>query len=158
MDNRIFNVNGHTLDQLKVALRLAAMQWSINRPDDAFSGWRVDDDYGLMLLWSVPGGQDPKGVKSSAFMARRPPEDLAVEVQGWLNSGSAEPFYDRLKRPEVEWTDKVNADPRLSWDRHYNGDGDTGKGWRVYCQNWGHVGGEQYALCAVLPVWMWYGK
>ncbi len=37
-------------------------------------------------------------------------------------------------------------------------DGDNGKGWRVYCEGWGHVGSMTYAICAVKPVWAMYGK
>lgn len=37
-------------------------------------------------------------------------------------------------------------------------DGDNGKGWRVYCEFWGHVGGDWRAICAVQPAWAMYGK
>lgn len=37
-------------------------------------------------------------------------------------------------------------------------DGDNGKGWRLYCENWGHVDGDSYAFAAVQPVWAMYGK
>jgi len=37
-------------------------------------------------------------------------------------------------------------------------DGDNGKGWRLYNEEWGHVGGEWQAAFAVQPVWAMYGK
>lgn len=37
-------------------------------------------------------------------------------------------------------------------------DGDNGKGWRLYCESWGHVAGDHYAFVAVEPAWAMYGK
>lgn len=37
-------------------------------------------------------------------------------------------------------------------------DGDVGRGWRIYCESWGHVGGEWQAYAAIEPVWALYGK
>ena len=37
-------------------------------------------------------------------------------------------------------------------------DGSSGKGFAVYNETWGHVGGSFYGICAVSPQWSWYGK
>lgn len=37
-------------------------------------------------------------------------------------------------------------------------DGDNSKGWRLYCDSWGRVGGDDFAFAAVEPVWAMYGK
>jgi len=37
-------------------------------------------------------------------------------------------------------------------------DGDNGKGWRAYCQGWGHVDNEYQGFVAVNPAWAMYGK
>ncbi len=37
-------------------------------------------------------------------------------------------------------------------------DGDNGKGWRLYCEGWGHVDDEWQAFVAVSPRWAMYGK
>jgi hypothetical protein len=37
-------------------------------------------------------------------------------------------------------------------------DGDNGKGWRLYCEGWGHVDRDHCAFAAVQPVWAMYGK
>ena len=37
-------------------------------------------------------------------------------------------------------------------------DGDSEHGWRLYTENWGHVGGEWQAFAAVQPAWALYGK
>jgi hypothetical protein len=37
-------------------------------------------------------------------------------------------------------------------------DGDNYRGWRIYTGAWGHVGSDNYAICAVFPAWAMYGK
>ena len=37
-------------------------------------------------------------------------------------------------------------------------DGDNGKGWRLYCESWGHVDDHSSAFIAVAPAWAMYGK
>lgn len=37
-------------------------------------------------------------------------------------------------------------------------DGDNDKGFRVYCESWGHVGGYWQAFVAIEPIWAMYGK
>ncbi len=37
-------------------------------------------------------------------------------------------------------------------------DGDNGKGWRLYNEAWGRVGGHTYSFVAIKPAWAMYGK
>jgi len=37
-------------------------------------------------------------------------------------------------------------------------DGDNGKGFRVYCDFWGHFEGLHYAIAGIVPAWAMYGK
>lgn len=37
-------------------------------------------------------------------------------------------------------------------------DGDNEKGWRAYCEGWGHVASKYAAFIAIEPVWLMYGK
>jgi len=37
-------------------------------------------------------------------------------------------------------------------------DGDNGRGWRVFCDHWGHVAGHHYAICGIQFAWAMYGK
>lgn len=37
-------------------------------------------------------------------------------------------------------------------------DGDCEKGWRLYCQEWGRIGGDDHAFAAVKPAWAMYGR
>lgn len=44
------------------------------------------------------------------------------------------------------------------YGRQPDHDGDNGKGWRLYCEGWGHVDSEYQAFVAVSPRWAMYGK
>lgn len=37
-------------------------------------------------------------------------------------------------------------------------DGDNEKGFNIYNEDWGHVGGEYSACAAITPIWAMYGK
>lgn len=37
-------------------------------------------------------------------------------------------------------------------------DGDNGRGWRIFNEDWGHVKGEWAATIAIQPCWAMYGK
>lgn len=45
-----------------------------------------------------------------------------------------------------------------NYGREPDHDGDNGKGWRLYNESWGHVGGWSGAFIAVKPAWAMYGK
>ena len=37
-------------------------------------------------------------------------------------------------------------------------DGDNDKGWRLYCEDWGHIDRDHCAFAAIEPAWAMYGK
>ena len=43
-------------------------------------------------------------------------------------------------------------------EQEWGGDVSYGKGWRVYNEDWGHVGERWQAILAIQPVWAMYGK
>ncbi len=59
---------------------------------------------------------------------------------------------------------KGSADIAQRWlleqdfGREPDHDGHNEKGWRVVTGSWGHVCGDRYAICAILPWWAAYGK
>lgn len=130
MDNRIFNVNGEGRDMLASTLKLAFLQEGANTLAKA---WRFIPDKGLVLLWSNREGATPFPVPMGA-------EEVATMAMRWLETEDAK---------EMACVD---------WDRDEDHDGCNERGWRVYCENWGHVGDEHYAICAIRPVFLWYGK
>lgn len=44
------------------------------------------------------------------------------------------------------------------YGREPDHDGDNGKGWRAYCEGWGHVDNEYQGFLAIAPAWDMYGK
>lgn len=51
--------------------------------------------------------------------------------------------------------------PMEGWDADADHDGSNELGWRVYCDNWGHIEtdkGSIYSGIAIKPAYMWYGK
>ena len=73
-----------------------------------------------------------KSSKATMFPFMMNLDEIAVFVLGWLRSAS----YGQ--KPDI--------------------DGDCGKGWRIYNEDWGRVDGDWEAFCAIEPVWALYGK
>lgn len=128
MDNRIFNVNGESYDMLLDTLRLAFLQESQNTKATAYV---IDAEKGMILLWSYAQG-------STKFPTPLDAYSVTHIVQSWLDS-----------HPEIGCHD---------WDEDVDHDGRNVLGWRVYCENWGHVGEYRTAICAIKPVYLWIGK
>lgn len=132
MDNRVFNVNGHGLDQLRRTLELVLIQ----------SGWRgfaswAETSKGLVLYWT--DNPHPNAHKLLGTVR----EEIASMVLSWLSS-------DFAKSIELS-----------NWDADCDHDGHNSEGWRVFCDGWGHVdgvAGSSYAICCITPAYMWHGK
>jgi hypothetical protein len=91
------------------------------------------------------------------------------KVEGYSTDGKRLVLYWGGKSPGMTrlpfpMTLEQAADFAAGWLEHadYGGepdhDGDNGKGWRLYCESWGHVNNDAYAFAAVEPVWAMYGK
>ena len=131
MDNRIFNVNGEGEKMLLAALELAFMQRDENTRCVA---WQTTEK-GLILLCDQCKDSTPlpssKGMTAAGVLPM---------VIGWLSSVD------------------LNGIEMNMWDDDHDHDGGNSLGWRVYCEDWGKVGGNGSAICAVKPAFMWYGK
>jgi hypothetical protein len=135
MDNRQFNVNGRGLEMLKATLRLACLQeGGFDDQPAKVEGWVLNPKHGLILLWST------KGTTCHRFFAPLDWDIAAEMVFKWLQTKEA-------KEMACE-----------GWDRNEDHDGSNEYGWRVYCEDWGHVGEHTYSICAVRPSWNWLGK
>ena len=132
-DNRVFNVNGCEDEQLLAALKLAFEQ---RREGQTCKGWIFDKDKGLIFLWFC----EDKEKQSFKLPSKLTAEQCFPLVLGWLNSEMA----GQMRYEE--------------WDADADHDGSNSRGWRVYCEDWGHVGGNPYAICAVRPAFLWHGK
>lgn len=134
MDNRIFNVNGREKEFLKSTLDLAVRHHRYNNEYRGPAAWLYDEKHGLVLLWH----ESEKGAQKFP----------------------SEPTLDALTDMAWEWlkSDDAKKVPCIDWDTDADHDGHNTKGWRVYCENWGHVGEYRYTMFAVKPAFMWHGK
>ena len=130
MDNRIFNVNGAGADLLAEVLAIAFTQSGMGKA----KSWRFVPDKGFVLYWA----EVEHAHKLPSSMG---PQSLAPMIREWLSSDEAESMA----------CEGYDANPNDS-------DVETEFGWRVYVEDWGHVGGNHAAICAVRPAYMWYGK
>jgi len=135
-DNRLFSVNGRGKEMLAATLAIAAQQHG-DRPD-TFEGWIDDPKKGLILVWHAEPG------KANKFISRLTASQVAEQVWPWLES------IKHVKPYTLEL---------LQWEGNMDHDGSNSIGWRVYCEDWGHVGpASSYAIVAVKPVYLWHGK
>jgi hypothetical protein len=139
MDNRQFNVNGKGKDMLLRALELACIQKGSEDVPAAIRGWKITPEHGMILYWAVDNPRE-SGVYPLPFPGCSASDMLAM-IWVWLENS--------------EQRAMVKVD---KWDANAHHDGSNGHGWRVYCEDWGHVDGNSFAICAVKPVWLWYGK
>lgn len=58
---------------------------------------------------------------------------------------------------DIAWCWLINQ-PEEKYDEYLDHDGSNSKGFRVYNESWGKIGGVAYAFLAVKPVWAWHGK
>lgn len=138
MDNRVFNVNGKGRAMLAAVLQLVLWHQNGCYGDGVGHkavGYRIHPTKGLVLVWTIrPEKGDLK------FIAPLGHEALAEMIMEWLKS------------------DEAKAIPLAGWDADCDHDGDNSPGWRVYCEDWGHIDHEWGAICAVTPAFMWHGK
>lgn len=130
MDNRVFNVNGRSKEQFKATMKLAFL----NEYGDmqTAKAWEFIPKKGLVFYWT-----DSKGDKFPVPVSVEGASEIAWE---WLQSDQAK---------EMEFA---------SWDHDADHDGSNDLGFRVYCEDWGHVAGRWEAIVAVRPAYCWYGK
>jgi len=133
MDNRIFNVNGSGEKMLLDALNLVFLQEGENCK---IEGWSESKEHGLILHWYAPDSN----TEISLFPTPLTSADCLPIVLQWL----AGDFADTVELSQ--------------WCNDFDHDGSNSKGWQVYCGDWGHVGNNHGAVCAIKPAFMWHGK
>jgi len=142
MDNRILNINGplhdpitaSDLEKLTQALRFAFIQNSYRQLSDIrVTHYTKTKKSGLILLWGNNGNCKELPC----------PLDFAGVVQLILNYLQSE---------------EISSVECKGWDRDADHDGDNGKGWRIFVEDWGHVEGNSCVICAIKPCFIWYGK
>jgi len=137
MDNQIFNVNGRGQRRLEKAIALwyDPNDYLLDADRLSFQGYCIDPKYGFILFKHV-SDYDKKATK---FPTAINLEIVVGMVWAWLKSDDRQPI------------------PFGKWENDIDTDGSTELGWRVYVEDWGHVG-EFRNVVAIKPVYLWYGK
>lgn len=134
MDNRVFNINGSGKDDFFLAMKLAFRQSHGYGKEDSALYWSYAPKHGLLLhSYKESGDLNALPVALSSVEAA----ELAWK---WLQS-------DDAKNVELD-----------SWFGNADHDGSNSLGWRVYVNDWGHVGSYRGVIAAVTPAYLWHGK
>lgn len=132
-DNRVFDMNGETQEQLRMAFKLAFVQEGHNTKAKY---WTFDKKNGLILHWYVSDQS-----KVNALPVPLEAEAAADLAWQWLKSS------DEAKTVELD-----------GWFCDEDHDGSNSLGWRAYVDDWGHVGNYNGSIIAVTPAYLWHGK
>jgi hypothetical protein len=143
MDNKLFNINGKTKEQLEKAINLLLLDEYGN--DNKVAGWYINIDKGLVLTWYVGPEYNAKAFTDNMGNPRKITGKELVEILwNWLNS-------------EDSKTIKLGK-----WETNADHDGDNDLGWRLYTEDWGCINTkhsiDHYSIAAFKPVYLWYGK
>jgi len=151
MDNRVFNVNGKTKEQLKLAVQLLLLT-EYNKKQNV-RGWYFAKNKGLVLTWTDKKSSRNNVIPFTNRMGQ--PEEINEDeltnlLWEWLSSDQAK---EVIHNEEDRW-DAGFEDSDVSMD----------DGWRLYTDEWGHVKEENghtidhYSIAAFKKVSLWYGK
>jgi hypothetical protein len=147
MDNRIFNVNGITKQQLELAVKSDLLD--SHGAFQKVKGWYFLKEKGLVLSWLADSTGKAKpftdsfGKEKILYTA----EEVTETLWAWLSSEQAKEVVLQ------EWEHNINdADDDVM----------TELGWRLYTEDWGHIhegtSMDHYSMFALKPCYAWFGK
>lgn len=137
MDNFQMDV---TAEDRKTLLQLLEIAFRHNCPGGKASHW-AEIDTVFEDGWS---GSQPRKV---LILYWSPPESdqKAIRLPSACDAIKASNYVE-------DWLDAVDYGPEPDHD------GDNGKGFRLFCDFWGHVNGSHYSIIGISPAWAMYGK
>ena len=142
-DNKLFSVNGRTFTMLADAIKLVFAQ----RGDHTKAvAWKMTPDHGLIIFWHHDP-QHPNG--ATPFPTAMDAEQVLPTVVGFLETYRKGKPYELAQLPVIK---------HQQWEAYGDHDGSNEAGWRVFVEDWGHVGDSSSAICAIKPVALWLGK
>ncbi len=138
MNNPTFNVNGKIGDRktLLQLLEIRCRQDGYGDYSKAIVGYSISKKYGIVLYWAKPSS----GV------------DGFVPFPSKMSAESVMPIINSFLDDKDITNDTDGCD-----ERYDDGDVSNSRGWRIYCNEWGHVGCWE-AFVAIKKVWLWSGK
>lgn len=132
-DNRLFNVSGKSKEMLRDTIRLAFKQ--CGDKCKALT-WIETPENGLILSeYDISSNE-----KAYKFVTELTADTTVEIVWEWLEKADLSKFI------------------LIDWESDCDHDGHNGKGWRCYVGDWGITGGLDGAICAIKPIYLWYGK
>ena len=142
MDNRLFNINGKTKNQLALAVKALLLdEYDTQRK---VKGWYFKKNKGLILTWYVDNKKSTPFTNRMGTPCEIAENELVEILWNWLDS------------PEAKIVEMS------SWEVNTDHDGSNDLGWRLYTEDWGCIGDEysidHYSIAAFKPVYLWYGK
>lgn len=154
-DNKVFNINGENIEQLKLAVKLL-FSTSGHQKTEAF---KYIPGYGLIFYWHTD--KSDKSKELNRLMKPMSAESTALYIWAWLQkSPEASAELEKLRESDdVDSSEDEEESIRLSsWDNDIDHDGSNYVGWRLYVDDWGHVNSSPYAIGCIKPVFLWCGK
>ena len=143
-DNRLFDVNGRTKEQLALAVKLLLLNEYGEK--EKVKGWYFSKNKGLVLTWFLPEKHNATAFTDAFGIPKELEEEQLVEI-----------LWEWLK------TDQAKTVDFNQWESDIEHDGSNELGWRLYVEEWGHVREtehtiDHYSIAAFKPVYLWYGK
>lgn len=145
---------------------------------DIRSEGRESFDHALAIFMGNQMGGRPTASHTSIIAPREIPEQKPYENEITIIDLKAPTFILFWTKPEdwkfdeiralpytmkrdrigdIVW-DWLQAVPQKQYGEFIEHDGSMGKGFRMWNENWGHVGGSWAGICAIRPIFAWYGK
>lgn len=134
-DNRQLSINGKSKEALLAALKMAFIQ----SEQKTARAWIKNQQQGIILLWADTEALENNIINK--FLEPVTPEEVLPMIERYLLGDEAKKVH--LKK----------------WDEDADHDGSNDSGWRVYVEDWGHIGEVRWSgICAIKRTFLWYGK
>lgn len=137
MDNFRLDLTGESIETLKEGLSIAFRH---NAPGGRTTHW-AEVEVKTLPEWDGASGtrkalvllwHEDTSLKSQAFPTRLENQKVVEIVLEWLKGADYGPEPDH--------------------------DGSNGRGFRLFCDHWGHVAGSHYGIIGIAPAWAQWGK
>jgi len=182
MDNRLFNINGRSEYQFKLALQALLTDEYKTEDVDSYDrtwgvigtgvrGYKFTYDKGLILYWYInkedvlpidnilEGIDFPKNLLKSVRKYKLDSLDEEIKKQVTIP-------LDILTFALWNWLENFNEIEKMKfkrWEDNADHDGSNEIGFRIYTEEWGHIkinkhSIDHYTIGAIKPVYLWYGK
>lgn len=151
MDNFRIDITSEGQEQLAAAMSLAfgrfrqAVGYAIREPVAAERYAFDDDDLQKKHGWMLKEKSSASPKRLVFYWSDYQNREDVVALPFKMDAAGAADFATR-------WL------AELDYGKQPDHDGDNEKGWRLYCEGWGHVDGDSSAFVAVAPAWAMYGK